>query len=190
MTKEEIRTLFRSRRNVLSQQEAGKMLDLMLINFQQIILPFLNCIHTYIASEKLHEADTLQLVRYLQFRNPGLKVLVPKMDIASGNLLHIEFNGDVVMVPNSFGISEPEAGAAYLPEEIDLVLVPLLAFDTGGHRVGYGKGYYDKFLSACRADAIKVGLSFFGPVDQIDNISPFDIPLNYCITPQQLFEFH
>ncbi len=73
--------------------------------------------------------------------------------------------------------------------EIDLVLVPLLAFDKNGSRVGYGKGHYDKFLSQCRDDVIKIGLSFFDPADQIDDINQFDISLNYCVTPHQVFEF-
>jgi 5-formyltetrahydrofolate cyclo-ligase len=65
----------------------------------------------------------------------------------------------------------------------------LLAFDTRGYRVGYGKGYYDRFLTECRPDVIKVGLSFFEPEKQIDDINRFDIPLNYCVTPQQVFQF-
>ena len=75
------------------------------------------------------------------------------------------------------------------PDEIDLVLVPLLAFDQEGYRVGYGKGYYDKFLSQCREDVIKIGLSFFEPVDAISDINQFDMSLNYCVTPQQVYDF-
>jgi len=70
-----------------------------------------------------------------------------------------------------------------------LALIPLLAFDQHGYRVGYGKGYYDKFLSQCREDVVKIGLSFFEPVDNIDDINQFDISLNYCVTPQQVYEF-
>ena len=73
--------------------------------------------------------------------------------------------------------------------EIDLVLVPLLAFDKNGYRVGYGKGYYDKFLSNCRPDVIKIGLSFFDAVDEIEDIDDYDLPLNFCVTPQRLYDF-
>ena len=189
MTKAELRKVYKEKRSRLSFQEVEKFTDLILINFQQIRLPFISYVHTYIASEKLGEADTSALTRYLEFKNPGLKILVPKIDITSGDMQHFHFNDEVELVNNAFGIAEPAGGETFSPDEIDLVLVPLLAFDKRGFRVGYGKGYYDRFLSECRQDVIKIGLSFFEPEEQIDDINQFDIPLNYCVTPQQVFEF-
>ncbi len=189
MTKAGLRKIYKEKRVHLSLQQIEKFTDLILIHFQQIQLPFLSCIHTYIASEKLGEADTSAIVSYLQFKNPGLKLLVPKIDIASGDMQHFHFDDEVDLLYNSFGIAEPAGGIIIDPGEIDLVIVPLLAFDKQGYRVGYGKGYYDKFLSQCREDIIKIGLSFFEPVDTIEDISQFDISLNYCVTPQQVYEF-
>ncbi len=189
MTKAALRKIYKEKRSHLSPQEMEKFTDLILIHFQQIKLPFLSCIHTYIASEKLGEADTSAITRYLQFKNPGLKLLVPKIDITSGDMKHLHFDDEVELIHNAFGIAEPSSGKITDPDEIDLVLVPLLAFDKHGYRVGYGKGYYDKFLSQCREDVIKIGLSFFEPVDEIDDINQFDISLNYCVTPQQIYEF-
>lgn len=189
MTKAELRKAYKEKRNRLSAQEVEKFTDLILIHFQQIRLPFIAYLHTYIASEKLGEADTSALTRYLQFKNPGLKILVPRIDIASGNMQHLHFHDEVELIHNAFGIAEPAAGETFEPNEIDLVLVPLLAFDKRGYRVGYGKGYYDKFLSQCRDDVIKIGLSFFEPEEQIDDINQFDISLNYCVTPQRVFKF-
>ena len=102
---------------------------------------------------------------------------------------HLHFEDEVELVHNAFGIAEPASGAIIEPDEIDLALVPLLAFDERGYRAGYGKGYYDKFLSQCRADLVKIGISFFEPVDTIDDINQFDIFLNYCVTPQRVYEF-
>jgi 5-formyltetrahydrofolate cyclo-ligase len=189
MTKEELRKIYREKRKQLSGKEIEKYNDQILINFQQISLPFLNCIHTFITSERLVEADTSKVIRYLQFKTPGLKIFVPKIDITSGKMQHLHFNDEVKWANNKFGITEPVSGTLIEPGEIDLVLLPLLSFDRKGFRVGYGKGYYDKFLSECRKDVLKIGLSFFEPVDRIDNINQFDIPLNYCVTPQQVFEF-
>ena len=189
MTKAELRKIYKEKRSRLSVQEVEKFTDLILINFQQLNLPFLSFVHTYIASEKLGEVDTSALTRYLQFKNPGLKILVPRIDIASGNMHHLHFHDEVEMVHNAFGIAEPVGGETFSPGEIDLVIVPLLAFDKRGFRVGYGKGYYDKFLSECKEDIIKIGLSFFEPIELIDDINQFDIPLNFCVTPQQIFEF-
>ncbi len=189
MTKAEIRKVYKEKRLQLSHQQIEKFTDLLLINFQQIQLPFLSCIHTYMASEKLGEADTSAITRFLQFKNPGLKILIPKIDIISGSMQHFLFDDEMELVHNLFGIAEPVTGEITEPDEIDLVLVPLLAFDVNGYRVGYGKGYYDKFLLQCREDVIKIGLSFFEPVDEIDDINQFDISLNYCVTPQQGYEF-
>ncbi len=189
MTKSELRKLYKEKRKKLSDKEVEKFKDCILINFQKIKFPFVSCVHTYIASEKLGEIDTSAITRYLQFKNPGIKILVPKIDIAAGNMQHFHFEDDVEFEDNAFGISEPSSGKIFSPEEVDLVLVPLLAFDQQGFRVGYGKGYYDRFLSECRQDVIKIGLSFFEPEAQIDDINQFDISLNYCVTQEKIFEF-
>jgi 5-formyltetrahydrofolate cyclo-ligase len=189
MTKAALRKIYKEKRNQLSPQQIEKFTDLIFINFQQLQLPFLSCIHTYIASEKLGEVNASAITRYLQFKNPGLKILVPKINITSGNMQHLHFDDEVELVHNAFGIAEPYSGTITEPDEIDLVMAPLLAFDKVGYRVGYGKGYYDKFLSQCRTDVIKIGLSFFEPVDKIDDINQFDISLNYCVTPLQVYEF-
>ncbi|HEX8461529.1 MAG TPA: 5-formyltetrahydrofolate cyclo-ligase, partial [Segetibacter sp.] len=73
--------------------------------------------------------------------------------------------------------------------EIDLVFVPLLAYDKRGYRVGYGKGFYDRYLSLCKPEVLKVGFSYFGPEESIDDTHQFDVPLNYCITPDNIYEF-
>ena len=189
MTKAALRIIYKEKRSHLSSNEVEKFSDLILINFQKIRLPFISCVHTYVASEKLGEVDTAALTRYLAFKNPGLSLLVPKIDITSGDMQHFCFNDEMMLADNAFGIAEPVAGETFTADTIDLVLVPLLAFDQKGYRVGYGKGYYDRFLSACRPDAIKIGISFFEAQEHIDDINQFDIPLNYCVTPQQVFEF-
>lgn len=189
MTKEEIRIAYKEKRKSVSIQEIEKFNDLILINFQKIRMPFISCVHTYLASLKLAEPDTATIIRFLQFQNPEVKVVIPKVDIRSGTLQHYHFNETVELMNNRYGIEEPREGIKIMEEEIDLVLVPLLAFDRNGFRVGYGKGYYDRFLFNCRKDALKVGLSFFEPVDEIEDIDQFDISLNYCVTPQQLYVF-
>ena len=72
------------------------------------------------------------------------------------------------------------------PEELDLIFVPLLAYDKKGHRVGYGKGYYDRFLKECKDDCIKIGFSFFEPEDSIEGVNRHDVKLDYCITPERI----
>ncbi|HTG57240.1 MAG TPA: 5-formyltetrahydrofolate cyclo-ligase, partial [Niabella sp.] len=92
---------------------------------------------------------------------------------------------------NQYGTPEPEAEGAsiILPEAIDLVILPLLCFDKLGYRVGYGKGFYDKFLEQVSDEVIKVGLSYYEPIDKIQDLNEFDVPLDYCITPERMYEF-
>ena len=89
----------------------------------------------------------------------------------------------------SLGIPEPLSGVAITPQQIEVVFVPLLVFDLLGHRVGYGKGYYDRFLGECRKSTIKVGLSFFDPVNKIEDIDNHDIALDYALTPRETYAF-
>ena len=189
MTKKELRYIFKEKRKALSVHDIEKFNDLILINFQKLTLPFINCVHTYVASLKLGEPDTATIVRYLQFKNPLVKIVIPKIDIHSGNITHYHFDEGVELITNAYGIDEPKEGNLIKEDEIDLVLIPLLAFDKKGFRVGFGKGYYDKFLARCKPNVIKAGLSFFDPVDEINDISGFDIPLNFCITPKEIFSF-
>jgi 5-formyltetrahydrofolate cyclo-ligase len=189
MTKEELRKIYKQKRKQLSLHEREKLADLILINFQKADIPFINCVHTYLASERLGEVNTANIIRYLQFKNPDLKIAVPKINADSENLDHYHFSEETKMSANLLGIDEPEDGIRISETEIDLALIPLLAFDKKGYRVGYGKGHYDRFLAKCRPGLIKAGISFFDAVDEIEDTTVYDIPLDLCITPHQLYIF-
>ena len=189
MTKKELRKMYKEKRIALSIHTIEKFNDLILIHFQKLDLPFLNCLHTYLPSLQQAEPETAKIIRFLEFKNPLLKIVIPKIDIHLGNMQHYHYHDDVELIKNAFGIDEPKEGELVSEIDIDMIIIPLLAFDKKGYRVGYGKGYYDRFLTKCRPDAIKVGLSFFEPVDKIEDISSFDIPLNFCVTPNQLYAF-
>lgn len=189
MTKKEARISLRQKRSELTSSDIEKKNDLVLMTFQKLPLPYLDCVHSYLASEKLGEPDTSLILRYLLFRYPGLKIAAPKVDVDHHSMKHFQITGDEHFEKNIYGIEEPVSGDQISPGEIDLVIVPLLAFDKKGNRVGYGKGYYDRFLSECRRDVIKVGLSFFEPVNSIDDTDPYDIPLSYCCTPEKIYNW-
>jgi 5-formyltetrahydrofolate cyclo-ligase len=189
MKKKELRRIFKESRKALSIDEIEKFNDLILINFQKLELPFLNCVHSFIPSLKLAEPDTTNIIRFLKFKNPHIKIAIPKVDIHSGNMVHYHFEDDMEMITNEFGIEEPLAGEMITEKEIEMVLVPLLAFDKRGFRVGYGKGYYDKFLARCNPYVIKIGLNFYDPVDEISDINAFDIPLDFCVTHHEIYAF-
>jgi 5-formyltetrahydrofolate cyclo-ligase len=93
------------------------------------------------------------------------------------------FEGLHQLEKNTWGIPEPKQGIPTPIEKIDAVIVPLLGFDKKGNRVGYGRGFYDKFLKMLNPDCLKIGLSFFPPVEKINDVQPYDIPINTIVTP-------
>ncbi|MEO6455122.1 MAG: 5-formyltetrahydrofolate cyclo-ligase [Ginsengibacter sp.] len=189
MTKAALRKIYKEKRELISPLEKSKLTDLLLINFQKIQLPFIRCVHTYMAMHSKNEIDTQQITRYLKFRNPGLIICVPKINITTLQMENIIYTEDTGMIINNFGIEEPLTGDKINAGHIDLVLTPLLTFDKKGFRVGFGKGFYDKFFTQCRSDVIKTGLSFFEPTEIIEDTNQFDIPLNYCVTPKNIYKF-
>jgi 5-formyltetrahydrofolate cyclo-ligase len=118
-----------------------------------------------------------------------MRVAWPKIhvDLLDMEAALVEKEG--LFIKNKFNILEPIGGAVVPPNSFDLIFVPLVAFDERGYRVGYGKGYYDRYLAQCRPDAIKIGFSFFDAVEYIEDIDEFDVPLNLCITPHRIYEF-
>lgn len=190
MLKQDIRKKYNAKRIGLSEQEIARWDDLMMIRFQQISwIDPIDTISTYLALQSKKEFDTQHIVRYLEFMNPGLRLTVPRLSGETHELVHHLMEDDTVFVLNRYGIPEPDNTPEIDVSEIDMVLVPLLAFDRNGNRVGYGKGYYDRFLADCRPDTLKVGFSYFEPVDEIEDAGGFDVPLNFCITPDTIYEF-
>jgi 5-formyltetrahydrofolate cyclo-ligase len=189
MQKKEVRQLYREKRLALSIQERSKWDDLLLIQFQTADLPFINGLLSFWPIEENHEPDTHLFTEFLRFRNPEMKVCYPVSDFSTGNMQAIITDIDTTFTKKELNIFEPDNGEIARPEELDLIFVPLLAFDELGYRVGYGKGFYDKYLSLCRPDCIKVGFSYFGPVDLIEDRHEFDLPLDLCITPQNVYVF-
>lgn len=186
--KQELRTdLLRSRMS-FSPVQLEKNQDLLLIKLQQLDLPFLQFIHTYLPIFDRNEPDPAPMIRWLQFSNPGLQIIVPKL-IDKQTLVHVHISDETKWITNSWGIEEPKDGTIADPADIDLVFVPLLGFDKSGNRIGYGKGFYDRFLKECRPDALKIGLSFLPPIEESFQPDPWDFPLDYCLTPNEIYAF-
>lgn len=189
MTKKELRKIFREKRNELSATDRSKLDDLILIQFQTAELPFLQKLFSYWPIEENNEPNAHLFTDYLDFRNPELLVAYPKTDFIMDEMEAIATDENSDFIKNEYNIYEPEEGNRIDAAELDMVFVPLLAFDKKGYRVGYGKGFYDKFLVNCRKDCMKVGFSYFEPVDEIADKGDFDVPLDLCITPQNVYVF-
>lgn len=189
MTKQELRKKYRERREQFTASDLSKLDDLLLIKFQQAGIPFVNTLMSYFPIPGNNEPDTHLYAKYLQFVNPQLNVCFPVSDFANYTMTAISINAETLFQPNMKGIPEPIAGTETDPLGIDIIFVPLLTFDQKGYRVGYGKGFYDRFLLRCSSDCIKVGFSYFEPVEAISDKDDFDVPLDLCITPQEVYVF-
>lgn len=157
--------------------------------FSEIDLSGVRSVHTFVRIAKLNEIDSSAIYFRLWRDHPSIVTLAPRMAAGTGELESVEFDDSTQMKANDWGISEPAGENISDPSVIDLVLVPLLCFDDFGDRVGYGKGYYDRFLARCRPDCLKVGLNLFPPVALIDGINENDVPLDICITPERIYRF-
>ncbi|SDD88047.1 5-formyltetrahydrofolate cyclo-ligase [Niabella drilacis] len=189
MLKSEARTAYLEKRARITLKQQAIWDDLLLIQVQQLPLPPLHAVFSYAAIERRKEISTDAILSYLEFRNPGMQVAYPVYDAPTSLMKAVWVDDNTLFGVNEFGISEPLEGPVAEPAELDLVFVPLLCFDERGYRVGYGKGVYDRYLKEVRQEALLVGLSYFEPVPQIADTDKFDVPLNYCITPQRIYEF-
>lgn len=144
--------------------------------------------HIFLTSKKNNEIETKFILSMLAKKNK--KVVVPRL-VDLDNLEHILLTRQTSLKENPYGIPEPQKynNKIIFPQELDVIIVPLHVFDLNGNRVGYGKGYYDRFLKSCRDDAIKIGVSLFEPVKFISDISITDVALNYAITSNGIFNF-
>lgn len=157
--------------------------------FKTFDLDTVRVLDLFIPIAKFNEIDTSLIYKRIWREFPQIITTAPSVDHERGHLDHLVFAADTVFVENKWGISEPVLGVDVDEAAIDMVLVPLLCFDREGHRVGYGKGFYDKFLARCRPDCAMVGLSSFPPVERIDAVADHDIRLDHAVTPDQIYTF-
>lgn len=188
MVKHELRKKYRGLRAKL--EPATILEDSVLLANQVLGLSIWKAVyfHIFLTAATHKEVDTLPLLTLLQGRDK--QVVVPKVIRGARGMAHYLLTDSTVLQRNAWGIPEPVEGIAVAESKIDVVFVPLLAFDTVGHRVGYGKGYYDSFLRACRKQTVTVGLSLFeAEPELIADVYEADVKLQYCITPKQVYRF-
>lgn len=189
MNKDQIRKEFFDKRLALSKKEIIEYSAIIKKHFfKNFDLTSIETIHTFLPIEKFNEIDTWQIINELKKRQ-NLRITVSKSDLERIELKHFILGEKSDLIRNEWGIYEPHEGEEVKPSEIDMAIIPLIAFDVHGNRIGYGKGFYDKFLSTCKVNAIKIGLSAFPPIQEIEDIAPYDIPLNHCITPERVYNF-
>ncbi len=189
MKKQELREIYLNKRLALSEAEYNQLSFQLYQNFfANTDLSFIKVLHTFLPITSKKEPDTWLIIDRIRREYPHIRISIPKVNNQTGDLENFYFEGLHQLATNEWGIQEPKQGIPTEPEKIDMVLVPLLVFDELGHRVGYGKGYYDRFLKTCSPKTQKIGVSFFPPLSKI-NHEDYDIKLNSVITPVQYFVF-
>jgi 5-formyltetrahydrofolate cyclo-ligase len=187
MNKTELRQKYKALRNSLSENEVEEM-SLAIAN-KILTLPLWEktYFHIFLPITEQKEVNTEFILHLLSGKDKD--IIVSKADFQTRNMTHFLLTDNTKIKKNEYNIPEPVDGIEVPSNKIDVVFVPLLAFDKKGHRVGYGKGFYDKFLSECKPDVIKIGLSFFGPEEIIEDVFEADIQLDYCVTPNEIYSF-
>ena len=142
--------------------------------------------HIFLQIPEKKEIDTSYILSVLQGKDKN--IVVPKVS-GTSSLINYLLTDNTRLKKNRWNIPEPVDGIEVPLNKLEVVFVPLLAFDLKGNRVGYGKGFYDSFLGACPPNVIIIGLSIFEAVDEIEDVTENDIPLHYCITPKKTYEF-
>ncbi len=192
MTKKELRKLFGERRQTLTTAEvADGSQAIARLFFSFFAIENLKTIHIYLPIRRLNEVDTFPIIYTLQERFLQTHVIIPRSLPETGEMEHYQWLPEIKLQLNRWGILEPDPSSnlQYAVNSIDLVIIPLMAFDRKGYRVGYGKGFYDRFLTKCRPDVVKVGISLFDPVPSIDDINDFDVRMDFCITPSRVWKW-
>ena len=151
--------------------------NLMLMSFQSMKQ------HREIMTAKLHE---------LLINEPFYHQLIfPKVEKNTSRIIPYLTDKKSKFLASDWGILEPmeETSVRLNPTDIDVIFIPLLAVDTQGHRVGYGKGFYDRFLANTKPELIKIGLGLEEPIEPIEDLNPYDIALDFAITPKSVYRF-
>jgi 5-formyltetrahydrofolate cyclo-ligase len=183
MTKDQVRKLFLQRRTSLTDVEFRRLNSLIVHNFfSSLDIKSIAVLHTFLPIEKQKEVNTWQIIDRMNKDFPAIKISVPRINNQLSIIENFYYEGKDQLEKNTWGILEPKQGIPTPLEKIDTVLVPLLGFDKKGNRVGYGRGFYDKFLATTSAK--KIGLSFFEPVKSIEGMSAQDIPLDLVVYPE------
>jgi len=187
MLKRELRKKYKNLRADITNEQASDYSLILANHSLQIPIWDFFYYHIFLSIEEKNEVDTLPLITLLQGRDKN--IVVPKVTSAD-SMDNFLLTDGTAFKKNKWDIPEPVDGIEVPENKIDVVFIPLLAFDKKGNRVGYGKGFYDSFLHKCRKETVKIGISFFdAETSLIDDIHENDVALDYCVTPNKVYTF-
>lgn len=186
MEKEKLRKEYLAKRKELTSQsvklDSLKITDILSQNFKLEN----KTVHCFVPIAKNNEVDTWLMIDRIMETG---KVVISKSNFEENTMSHFYFEKDTELVKNNFDILEPVNAVSCEVKDIDVVLIPLLAFDEKGNRVGYGGGFYDRFIAELPEKTQLIGLSLFDPVTEIKDLNTFDKKMQVCITPEEIYYF-
>ena len=186
MLKSDIRKQALKQRDELTEVQTALLSEKLLERFKTLDFSKIKSVHVFLPIVHRKEPDTFLIIDWLQANHPEIEIIVPKADFATSVMSHYSFKDRKDLVNNHYHIPEPQQAKPFVGTP-DLVIVPLLAFDDEGYRVGYGKGFYDRFLQNINTQ--KIGLSFFDSIPKIIDVNLNDVKLDSCITPDKIIDF-
>ena len=180
--KTQFRDSMRKRRSELSPREVRARSEHVIARLAgREVYRRAECLASYVSVR--NEVHTHSLIE--SALGNGKRVAVP-VALPNRVLVHREIRSLAELRPSKLGLMEPsvETGSVVPPETFDVIVVPGLAFDRAGNRIGFGAGYYDRFLSL--TPAIKIGLAFdFQLFDRLP-ADPLDISMDLVITESEI----
>ena len=187
MNKKELRAKYKALRQQLSSDEIKDKSLAIANRMLQLDIWEKTYFHLFLTIEEQNEVETEFILQILAGYDK--EIVVAKSNFETLEMTNYLLTDNTKFQKNEYNIFEPVDGIEVPNSKIQVVFVPLLAYDEKGNRVGYGKGFYDAFLSKCKEDVIKIGVSFFEPEEAIDAIFKTDIRLDYCVTPTNSYAF-
>lgn len=187
MTKQEIRKKYKALRLQLSSYQIEAYSIAIANQLLKLDIWDKSFYHIFIPIEEQKEVNSEFILSILSGKDKH--IVVSKSNFKDSSMTHFLLTDSTKLKKNTYNIPEPIDGIPIQSQQIEVVFIPLLAFDKNGNRIGYGKGFYDRFLNECNTNTIKIGLSFFEVEDLEFGINEHDIALNYCVTPNKIYSY-
>lgn len=187
MSKEALRISLSRKRKKLTPEQVTKKSLAIANRVKNLPIWDKSFYHVFLSIAVKNEVGTDFLLHLLQGRDKN--VVISKSDFSTKEMSHFLLTDATVIKENSYGIPEPQSGIPITIDQLDVVFVPLLGFDATGNRLGYGGGFYDRFLAACRPDCLKIGLSLLDQMEARIPAEETDVKLDTVVTPDKVIQF-
>jgi len=192
-SKARLRKYFLTLRAGMKDEALARLNEAILHRLQQLPeLAAADTIHAFWPLAGRKEIDLRPLLK--GFREAGKQIVLPVVlsfsDWQKGRVRmeHRLFEGETNLRPNRWEVHEPVETSLVKVHDLDAVIVPALAVDRQGYRLGYGKGYYDEFLATCRCPLICPTLAS-GLTDWLPTF-PHDIPVDLIVTELEVIRIN